>query len=392
MRYDSKYSVHLFIFVFYMTQAALNPYLAYWFSSEGLSNKQIGLLFSLGPVLGLFIQPLWGILCDRFGWERRILMLSTIAAPLLALGYWAAGAHFWLYALTALGLAITYSAMTPISEALTVRHAQQRGVSYGGIRLLGSISFAITTAVLGEVYNDRGLSLMFLMYGVLMAILFASLFLLKAPSTERSRIKRPSLWTEARPFLTNRPLLLFLLLVFGISVGSAMNGVFFPIYVAEAGSAAAASIGLLNMVAALSELPLFLMAGRLIQRFGYHRIFVFIALMASLRWLLLSLEPPFWVLVGAQMLHGVTFALFIAAGVTYMHEMSPAGFGTTGQTLFAVVSSNLSMLVASNLGGWLLDQHSFSLLYQFTSVLCLVCAAGFLWKGRTVSADKNVSV
>lgn len=387
MRNDNKYSVHVFIFVFYMTQAVLNPYLAYWFSSQGLSNKQIGLLFSLGPILGLFIQPLWGILCDRFGLERRILMLSTVAAPLLAFGYMAGGTNFWIYAVTALGLAISYSAMTPITEALTVRHAQKRGLNYGAIRLLGSISFALTTAGLGALYKQLGLSLMFAMYGVMMALLFASLFLLEAEPAPKGLQKRTSLWTDVKPLLTDKPLRIFLLLVFGIAVGSAMNNVFFPIYAGGSGGDAASRIGILNMAAALSELPFFLFAGRLIRRFGYSRIFVIVALAAALRWLLLSLSPSFWVLLTAQMLHGVTYALFVAAGVTYMHEMSPKGFGTTGQTLFAVVSSNLAMLVASNLGGWLLDQQSFPFLYRFTALLSLVCAIGFIWSSRTVASS-----
>ncbi|WP_159881827.1 MFS transporter [Paenibacillus puerhi] len=378
MRTDpSKYSMHLYIFVFYMTQGAFNPYLSYWFAGQGLDNKQIGLLFSVGPVLGLFIQPLWGMLCDRYRLERVILILSTVLAPVFAYGYLAAGPRFAVYMLAAWGLALTYSAMSPIGEALTVRHAEKHGFSYGGIRMLGSISFALTSTGMGMLYARGGLVQMFSVYAGLMALLLVTLlFMEKRPGIE-ARKRTGSLLSGIRPFLAQRRLLLFLLLVFGISLGSAANNVFFPVYVGEMGEGAAARIGLLNTIAALSELPLFLLAGRLIARFGPFLLLTLVGTAASLRWLLLSTEPPFWLLATGQLLHGVTFALFMTIGIRYMHETSPPQLGTTAQTLFAVVSANLAMLVASNTGGWLIDSYGFPPLYRITAGISMACAIGF---------------
>ncbi|WP_284640628.1 MFS transporter [Paenibacillus silviterrae] len=377
MKFEAdKYSMHLYIFVFYMGQAALYPYLGYWFSEQGLSHTQVGIIFSLGPILGLFIQPIWGMLCDRFRMERTLLMLSTLLAPLIAFGYLFAGTHFTVYAVTALGLALTASAMVPIAESLTVRHAEKHGFSYGGIRVLGSISFAVTAGSIGLLYRGTGLQAMFWVYWCLMAVLLATLFLFDKQQGG-SGWKRTSLLAGLRPFLAQRRLLLFLLLIFGVSVGSAVNNVFFSIYVG-AGEDAAARIGILNTISALSELPLFVFASRLIRRFHYFRLLCIVALAAGLRWFLISLDPSFAVLAVSQMLHGVTFALFVAAGIGFIHEESPPGLSVTGQTIFAAVSSNLAMLTASNVGGWLIDSYGFPVMYRTTAILCVLSAVGFL--------------
>nr|WP_275983902.1 MFS transporter [Paenibacillus hamazuiensis] len=377
--------MHVYIFVFYSTQAVFLPFLGYWFAEQGLSSRQIGLLSSLGPVLGLFIQPVWGALCDRFGLERAILMASTVLAPLIAFGYRFAGDRFWMYMVTALGLALTFSAMSPINEAMTVSHAQKRGLSYGGIRVLGSISFAIVAALIGVIYKRIGIEHMFMVYAGTMALLLASLFLLEKPRIGKNRNRVRG---GFKAFLSQRRFIVFLPLVFAVSVGSAACSVFLSVFVNSTGGDVSGKIGLLNTAAALSELPFFIFAGRLIKRFGYFPILSAVGAAAALRWLLLSSEPTFGMLIAAQLLHGVTFALFVATGISYVHEASPEGFRTTGQTLFAIVNSNLAVLVASNAGGYLIDARGFSFMFQTASLVSLAGAIGFAWLARSSARTK----
>nr|WP_261381673.1 MFS transporter [Paenibacillus cremeus] len=117
------------------------------------------------------------------------------------------------------------------------------------------------------------------------------------------------------------------------------------------------------------------------------------ALAGMLRWLILSFEPSYSVLLMNQLLHGATYALLMAAAVTFVYEMGPDGMKTTGQTLYTVVASNLSSIIGSNVGGWIMDQQGFSVLFQLASVLSLLGALGFFLMARryklrsTSSAD-----
>ena len=372
----SKYSVHLYVAFFYMTHATFSPFLGYWFSEQGLSSQQIGLLFSLGPVVGLLAQPMWGMLCDRFGAEKRVLAISLIAAPLLAFGYVLAGGVFAVFILTAMAYAVFYSSLMPISDAITVSHARRYGLSYGGIRFLGSLSFALVITPFGLLYEGIGIQAMFVMQLIMMLVALLVLMQVERPSVQ---MRRPGNLLQGLGQLLRQPYFgLFLALVFLVSIGNHFYNVFFSVFVGGMGGQVAGQIGWLNSVSALSELPFFLLSGLLIRRWGYFPMLCVTALAGAVRWGILSLEPSFGVIMASQLLHGLTFALFMAAGVNFAFERSPEGMKNTGQTVFALVYMNLANITASNGGGWLLDQYGFQTLFRTGSVLCLLGAVGFI--------------
>lgn len=370
-----KYSIHLYIICFYMANAAFMPFLGFWFLEQGLTNQQIGLLSSIGPLVGLAAQPVWGWLSDRFGAEKRVLMLSLVLAPTFAFGYLLASDVFLVFLVTALLYSLFFTSIAPISDAMTVAHAQRHGQSYGSIRVLGSISFALIITPLGFLYNRTGTDAMFVVHLITMLAALAALTLVPKPKI--SGLRRESLLSGVSKLLKERHYVWFLLLVLVVAVGNHFNNVFFSVFVGELGGNVSERIGMLNTVSALSELPFFILSAYLIRRFGYFPILMTTALAGAVRWFVLSLEPSFPMLMTNQLLHGITFAMFMAAGVTYAYQMSPEGLKNTGQTLFAVVNYNLANLIASNGGGWLIDYSGFSDLYRTGAILSLLGAAGF---------------
>lgn len=374
IRSAGRYAVHPYILFFFAGQAAFVPFLNYWFMEQGLSSGQIGLLASAGPVVGLLSQPLWGLLSDRFGAAKGILMCCVLAAPLLAFGYAAFAEWMPGLLLTACLFTLFYSAITPISDAVTVEHARLHRQSYGSIRFLGSISFAIAVFGVGRLYDRAGIDWLFGVHLAMMLIVFAALFRLPKPS---SAANRPSLRASVQALLGHRPFLGFLACVFLVSVGNQVNNVFFPVYVGHLGGSASANIGLLTSAGAISELPFFLLSGYLIRRFGVVPVFLAASLAAAVRYGVMSMEPSVGVLLANQLLHGATFALFMTVCITFAYEMSPDGMKNTGQTLLAVVSYNAATILASNAGGWVVDEYGFALAYRCGAALALAGGIGF---------------
>lgn len=373
---NGKYSIHLFIIFFYMAQSSFNPFLSYWFMEQGLTNQQIGLLFSFGPIIGLFSQPMWGYLSDRYGIEKRILMICIFLSPIIAFGYMAAGQMFVFFILTALVYAVFYSAITPISDVLTVNHAERHGQSYGSIRVLGSISFGLAVIPIGFLYNWIGINAMFLANFVIMMAAFVMVSFIKKSSGDGLH-KRPV--SSNMLALIKKPIFsLFLVFVFFVSIGNHFSHAFFAVFIGHLGGKVSESIGILNSISALSELPFFILSAYLIRRFGFFNVFFFTSIAAALRWWILSIEPSFSLLMLSQLLHGFTFALFMAAGVNFAYKMSPVGMKNTGQTIFVIVNANAASIIASNGGGWIVDQYNFSTLFRVGAILCLVGAAGFM--------------
>lgn len=106
--------MHSFVFFYYSSIASFFPFLGYWFSKQYLSHTQIGVLFSAGPVIGLFFQPIWGMLGDRYGIEKFILTASIVLTPWVALGYYFEHQHFYIYVISAIMLANFSSSIGPM--------------------------------------------------------------------------------------------------------------------------------------------------------------------------------------------------------------------------------------------------------------------------------------
>jgi PPP family 3-phenylpropionic acid transporter len=370
------YAPHVYFFFFFAAAASYSPFLAFWLREAGLTSQQIGIIYAIGPFVALFVQPMWGLLCDKYGIEKTALMICGLMTPAIAFGY-STGAGFAVFAATAVVLAIFNSPMVPLSDAVAVAHAQKHRQTYGGARVWGSIGFALIVSPVGILYTHIGIDKMFFLYMGLMIVVVAITRLL-----EKGSVRKNASMRDVVKLLGQKELSVFLLLVLLVACGTQSFSIFFSVYLGTTGGEVSEKIGWLSTVSALSELPFFFFATRFTERFGYRAILALGAFVAASRMIILSLDPPFAVLLFSQMLQGITFALFYAAGVQYVSDLCPESWKSTGQTLFSMVYVNLAILIASNAGGWLIDHAGFGTMFRFAAVSCALGGIGFLTLSR----------
>lgn len=384
-----KYSMHLYNYFFYIAYASYLPFLSYWFAEEGLSAQQIGFIFSIGPLVGLLTQPVWGMLIDYYGIERPVLILSMGITPWIMFMYRLADHSFAVYVAISVVLAVFASATQPVVDAVTVRHAKKNALSYGAIRVLGSVSFGLCVTVFGMLYDRFGLALLFPVYLFFMMIMCLLSFFLKPEKrdgkkagVESRQAPRKRIYKEMVPLLKVGSFSLFLIPVFLAAIGPQLNNAFYSVYISHFGGEASGKIGMLYTVSSIAEIPVFLFSGYIIGKLGYVRTLTFVSAAGALRWYILALEPGFEVLMVNQILSGVTYALFLATGINYAYDNSPTHTKTTAHSLFIVVYTNIAGIVASNIGGFVIEAGGYPLLFGGAAALSLLGAAGFSMLGR----------
>ena len=77
---------------------------------------------------------------------------------------------------------------------------------------------------------------------------------------------------------------------------------------------------------------------------------------AVLRWSLMAMAPPLWLLWPLQALHALTFAATFLAGVQLVERLSTPDTHTAGQMLSSVLSAGVLIGVATALSGPLYDR------------------------------------
>ncbi|WP_313350310.1 MFS transporter, partial [Exiguobacterium sp.] len=285
----NRQTYHFQALYFFIGQGALIPYLALYFSSDafGLSASEIGTIVAIGPILSIFLQPVWGIAADRLGKPKRLLLVAMLAAGVFTLSYLMTSAYLLLLLISCVW-ALFQCAHIPLVDTLAIEYTRKRKVDYGALRLFGSAGFALAVFILGQITEEGGLSLIFYATGAAWVLGF--LVLIGIEETGSVHISHQQ-QVPLKQLFSNRRFLLFLAggsLIFGPIFA---NNYYFGSYVTIRGETTAL-VGTLFFVAVLCEIPFMRIASRLLLRFGAIPVLVFISLLSAARTAMIALELP----------------------------------------------------------------------------------------------------
>lgn len=360
----------LFYLCFFMATGAYSPYLGLYLQAVHLDGVQIGVVASVVPLVAVGLQPLWGALSDRYGWRKRMLNLAllgaAVMAPLVAL------AHSFVALLPLfILLAVALSPVTPLSDATTLEWLRRHGGSYGSVRVYGSLGYLLLSLASGSLYGDGRILWLFPLYGALLCLTFV--VSLAAPRQEDmpTRVHGEGLGAV----LGDRVVLVFLALaVLGYGTYTAYN-TFFALYLKSLG-AGTGVVGISAAVATASELPVMILAGPIMSRLGVKPLLLAGLGAAATRWVAYALVHDYRVAVAFGLLHGLSFAGFYVAGITFIDQRVPARLRATGQTLFNGATFGLGSVAGANLFGFLFDRLHPHGMFAVAALLCIASIIG----------------
>jgi PPP family 3-phenylpropionic acid transporter len=264
--------------LFYLTNFAvfgiylpwLNPYLDH----IGLSGVQIGVLSALVPLSGLFVPAAGGILADRLGRRRDLVVLSTFLALT---------AFSFMFAVTGI-YAVTRAPALPLVEATAIEYAEAGGTAYGRMRVWGSIAFIVVALATGRAISGWGVEIILILMTGLLGLNFLSS--LRLPK-DRPHRERPA-GSPGVGAMIRRPHVLLFLLACMMSQGA--HGpyyVFYSIHLERLGYAPL-TIGLLWAIAVGCEILAMLRMRAVLNRFGPLPVVASALALGGVRWLILS--------------------------------------------------------------------------------------------------------
>ncbi|MEO7913186.1 MAG: MFS transporter, partial [Roseiflexaceae bacterium] len=180
----------IYYLAFWAATGIYMPFTNVYFVNLGLSGREIGLLAALPPLFTLTIAPALAGLADRRGWRVRILALSLagLGIALILLSF--PRSFLMLAPLMAL-LALVRSPIGPVADSLVARMAVRHRLNFGGMRLWGSLGFALVAIASGALWQNLGYSFMFALAGLaFLPVAVSALLLEEGPVIERSA-RRP---------------------------------------------------------------------------------------------------------------------------------------------------------------------------------------------------------
>lgn len=336
-------------FLFFAGIGAYFTFINVYYNQIGLSGTQIGLVNTIAPLVGIFAATVWGLLNDRLGNPRVLLLMAgpgVIASALLL-----ATAHtFEAIVLFAAVLSVFNSAIGPLMDNTTLRLLGERRGQYGQYRVAGSVGFILVSASVGYLFERTGLHALFYVYAAIMA-----LFVLAAVRLPTQRIRLAgSLWGGLSQMIRQPAWLLFAVSATLLWISN--NGTLNFIGITLKGMGGADSlVGLVSMMSAVAEIPIMLVGGWLLARVGHTRLLIAAFILFILRSALLAIMPaPEWA-IGISILSGLAYSFFWISSVAYANDSAPEHLKATAQgLLFSIL--NIANMGGSLSSGWLFDQ------------------------------------
>ena len=393
-----KHSAWLRLFLinvsFWVACGSCAPFISAYYKRIGLSFTQIGVLLAIGPIFAIFIQPLWAMLSDRTGKRKLLLILLALCTAGAYLLYYL-GESFAVCLLAVLVVSLFSLALLPLCDALVIDRANAYGFPFARIRIGGTLGYAAMVFGAGmflEKFDGAQFAVAAVAY-----LLFAGAVMLlpqggareeAAPARREAAPARKKAVPARESIFDTSEILFVLALALIESLGLGFCGSFMGSYAVELGFGSSL-IGVLSCISALSEVPILLFAGKLVDRFGEIPLLIFSGVMMSLRLLLtgMGLVPA---MISAQLLQSVTYMTTYICCTQYISKHVRAGKMSQGQSALAIVQSGLAAVASNLFGGMLVDavgtrQAFFAVAAGVLVVALLVGGVYFLRKGTHTS-------
>ncbi|ULL16105.1 MFS transporter [Paenibacillus sp. H1-7] len=362
----------LFMYFLFSTYSIMGFFLPPYLQSNGLDSGQIGNLLAVGSLVAMIAQPAWGFISDKHKTVKPILLVLLICAFSVSLGFFSATSFFAILFFYAL-FSCFHSATGPLAETLCIAYASQHQKSFGQIRLWGEVGVGMSSLLLGIVIDRIGIHHLGGIYALAVCVAGAATLLLPNSKSAASAVNLSNL---GKLFVKPK-LLWFLLLVLMVGIPHRMNDSMLAIYLHRLG-ATDTQLGMAWLVATFSTVPVFMFISKIMRKWNELGILVIAAFAYSLRWMIYSFAESPGVLIAAQLLHSLTFPLFLVSSIQYLSSIVPAELRASGQAAFAVTFGGLGGIIGSSTGGYAMAQLGPQPTYLAGSLLALAGAAAII--------------
>jgi MFS transporter, PPP family, 3-phenylpropionic acid transporter len=323
------------------------PFWPVWLEARGLNAAEIGLVIAASFWPRVVTSLLIPHHAERLG-ERRRAMALLAAITLVGVALFALADRFWMFMGLSLVTGATFAAILPLGEALALQEVRAHRISYGRVRLWGSITFIVAAIAAGRALQRSGPEAVLLLLMLTLGMTVASCLAL--PERPRPARAGAPLGLDR---LVRQPGLVSFVLAAGLIQASHVVYYGFATLHWRAAGHGEAVIGWLWAEGVAAEIVLFAFAGAVLQRLPPLRLLALAGGLTVLRWGAIALSADLAVLIPAQALHAASFGAVHLATVHYLRDHTPLELQASAQGFYAAIGGALLSGLLTPIGGWL---------------------------------------
>jgi PPP family 3-phenylpropionic acid transporter len=361
-------------FFFWIMCAAYYPFVVVYLSSKGYNNTTIGMIMAVNSFVLVFAQPFWGMVSDWLQSVKKVFIILLTVSACIYLSVPLYNSAFIIGIVLAV-LTFFESSMAPLLDSWVVQGTKsEESISYGSVRLWGSIGFAIMVYIFGKMTNIFSINILFPSYAIFAVLTILICIKIK---TDKPVVSVSFAHLKVGKLFKNYYYIVFLIFATVLFIPHRSAFIFMPKLIEELGGSKV-ELGIAYSVMALCEAPIFLFSKYLTQKFKPVQMILLSTIFFTIRQLLFSIATAPIHAILIQSLQGPSFALFLAGTVYYIDSHAPQELKAFAQTFASAIFAGIGGIIASYGGGWVIDNLGLVKMYQLGIIISIVISIIFI--------------
>lgn len=341
-----------------MVNTQMIPYL----TSVGYDVVERGYILAANAIVAIIGQLVFGYICDKY---KKIKPFFALAYALLVISallmFCFQKQMFWYHLLTVAVMGGMVKVIMGLDETWMLEADSE---NYGVLRAYGALGLTIGSPIAGFLVDSFGYIALSITLGIISAFCFLFIWLVKDVSKSGEPVQLSSL----TKLLQNKPYLLLVMIYLLIyMIGTADQYVVIDKMMEM--KAEHALVGFKWALQSFMEIPLFLLAHRILKRYKPSVLLIFGTLMYAVKFVMYAWADNSWWIIAAASLQLVTLPVIMLTSKVLIKEITPEELFSSAQMFAMAIFIGVSGLVTPLITAYLSDLLG----YNFT----LYLVAGF---------------
>ena len=360
-------SIRLFYAAYFAAMGLILPYFPVYLSHLGYNTVWVGILVGAVAAAKVLAPPMAGLFLDKkLTSSRAFLWVTSLLATIFA-----ASLNFemntGLMLITVLLFGFFWAAVLPLTDGLSLLVSEVSTMSYGRLRVWGSIGF-IFASFFGGIWLV-GSNIDTFPWALALLLLFTTLAAFGFPELQALNEHHAQLNNNYQPNLTAFYWLLLIAFCMHTSHGAYYG--FFSLYMLEAGYSGG-EIGFFWILGVMAEIILMWFWSRHIQQAPPVRILALCLLLAALRWFGIGFTTNIFAIILLQLLHAASFAAFHLSAIAWVKRFAGAERQTSAQGWYSSLGFGLGSTVGAMLCGYIVELQGYEAAFYACTFMALL--------------------
>lgn len=333
-----------------MVNTQMIPYL----TSVGYDVVERGYILAANAVVAIIGQFLFGYICDKY---KKIKPFFTLAYALLVISalfmFSFQKQLFWYHLLTVAIMGGMVKVIMGLNETWMLEADSEH---YGSLRAYGALGLTIGSPAAGFLVDSFGYFALSITLCVISVLCFIFIWIVKDVEKSGEAIQLVTL----KKLLKNGPYLLLIFIYLLIyMIGTADQYVVIDKMLEM--KAEHSLIGLKWALQSFMEIPLFLLAHRILNKYRPATLLIFGTLMYALKFVLYAWADNSWLIIAAASLQLVTLPVIMLTSKVLIKEITPKELFSSAQMFAMAVFIGVSGLITPLITSYLSDIFGYDL-------------------------------